>query len=69
MCDTTVALGSVMEDGVTLFGKNSDRHPNEAHHLLRIPPAPEGLAEDRERMLPGGARLSAQPPTCLRLLS
>jgi len=39
MCDTVVALGSVTVDGVTLFGKNSDREPNEAHHLLRIPAA------------------------------
>lgn len=39
MCDTIVALGNVTADGVTLFGKNSDREPNEAHHLLRIPAA------------------------------
>ena len=38
-------------------------------HYQAVPPAPEGLAEDRERMLPGGARLSAETPTCLRLLS
>ncbi len=37
MCDTVVALGSVTADGLTLFGKNSDREPNEAHHLLRVP--------------------------------
>jgi secernin len=39
MCDTMVALGSATADGVTIFGKNSDREPNEAHHLLRIPRA------------------------------
>jgi dipeptidase len=39
MCDTVVALGSVTADGVTIFGKNSDREPNEAHHLLRVPRA------------------------------
>src|SRR5512143_672889 len=39
MCDTVVALGSVTADGVTLFGKNSDREPNEAHCLLRVPAA------------------------------
>jgi len=39
MCDTVVALGNVTADGVTLFGKNSDREPNEAHHLLRVPAA------------------------------
>jgi dipeptidase len=37
MCDTLVALGSATTDGVTIFGKNSDRDPNEAHHLVRIP--------------------------------
>lgn len=37
MCDTVVATGEVTSDGVTVFGKNSDREPNEAHHLLRIP--------------------------------
>jgi dipeptidase len=39
MCDTVVALGNVTADGVTVFGKNSDREPNEAHHLLRMPAA------------------------------
>lgn len=39
MCDTVVALGSVTADGATLFGKNSDREPNEAHHLVMIPAA------------------------------
>lgn len=39
MCDTIVALGKVTADGVTLFGKNSDREPNEAHHVVRIPAA------------------------------
>ena len=37
MCDTIVATAEVTTDGVTLFGKNSDREPNEAHHLLRLP--------------------------------
>lgn len=37
MCDTVVATGEVTTDGVTVFGKNSDREPNEAHHLLRVP--------------------------------
>ena len=36
MCDTLVATGSVTADGVTLFGKNSDREPNEAHELLFV---------------------------------
>lgn len=39
MCDTVVALGSATADGIALFGKNSDREPNEAHHLLRVPRA------------------------------
>ncbi|MBN1249498.1 MAG: C69 family dipeptidase, partial [Anaerolineae bacterium] len=39
MCDTLVATSAVTADGVTVFGKNSDREPNEAHHLLRVPAA------------------------------
>ncbi len=39
MCDTIVALGNVTADGATLFGKNSDREPNEAHHVVIIPAA------------------------------
>lgn len=39
MCDTIVALGNITADGVTLFGKNSDREPNEAHQIVRIPAA------------------------------
>lgn len=39
MCDTLVALGNSTADGATLFGKNSDREPNEAHELLYIPAA------------------------------
>ena len=37
MCDTMVALGNSTVDGTVVFAKNSDRHPNEAHHLLLIP--------------------------------
>jgi len=37
MCDTLVATPSVTEDGVTLFGKNSDREPNEAHEVVYVP--------------------------------
>lgn len=37
MCDTMVALGHVTADGITLFAKNSDREPNEAHTLLWQP--------------------------------
>jgi secernin len=39
MCDTFVALGGVTSDGTTLFAKNSDREPNEAHVLSRVPAA------------------------------
>ena len=39
MCDTVVATGAVTADGSTIFGKNSDREPNEAHHLLHVPAA------------------------------
>jgi dipeptidase len=37
MCDTMVATPDVTLDGTMLFAKNSDREPNEAHHLLNIP--------------------------------
>jgi dipeptidase len=33
MCDTFVALGSVTVDGFVIFGKNSDREPNEAQEI------------------------------------
>ena len=36
MCDTMVATREVTRDGVTIFGKNSDREPNEAHELTHI---------------------------------
>ncbi len=42
MCDTMVATGSVTADGVTLFGKNSDREPNEAHELIFVDAADHG---------------------------
>jgi secernin len=37
MCDTIVATKDVTADGVTLFGKNSNREPNEAHHIVSLP--------------------------------
>jgi len=37
MCDTIVATSGATADGVVLFGKNSDREPNEAHHVISIP--------------------------------
>lgn len=37
MCDTIVTTPAATAGGVTLFGKNSDREPNEAHHWLYIP--------------------------------
>ena len=48
MCDTFVALPSVTSDGSVLFGKNSDREPNEAqaleYHPARTYPEGEALA-------------------------
>lgn len=37
MCDTLVALGNSTEDGSVIFGKNSDRSPNEAQVLRYFP--------------------------------
>lgn len=39
MCDTIVALGNSTVDGNVIFGKNSDRHPNEAHEVVIFPAA------------------------------
>ena len=39
MCDTFVALRNATYDGSVIFGKNSDREPNEAHELVFIPHA------------------------------
>lgn len=39
MCDTLVMTRTATTAGVTLFAKNSDRDPNEAHHLLLLPTA------------------------------
>lgn len=39
MCNNVVALGNATKDGVVIFGKNSDREPNEAHYLEAIPAA------------------------------
>ena len=37
MCDNVVALGNVTADGSVIFGKNSDREPNEAHQVILLP--------------------------------
>ena len=39
MCDTIVATSEATKDGVTIFAKNSDREPNEAHHIVNFPTA------------------------------
>lgn len=39
MCDTFVALPNATLDGSLIFGKNSDREPNEAHELMILPHA------------------------------
>ncbi len=39
MCDTLVAVGDTTADGSVILAKNSDRQPNEAHVLARIPHA------------------------------
>lgn len=37
MCDTFVALGSATKNGTVIFGKNSDREPNEEQRLEYYP--------------------------------
>jgi len=39
MCDTIIATADVTKDGVAIFGKNSDREPNEAHFIEQHPAA------------------------------
>lgn len=39
MCDTFVALAKATKDGSVIFGKNSDREPNEAHEVVVLPAA------------------------------
>lgn len=45
MCDTIVATADVTKDGVTIFGKNSDREPNEAHQVESFPAADYAAGE------------------------
>ncbi|UJG40549.1 MAG: C69 family dipeptidase [Candidatus Heimdallarchaeum aukensis] len=37
MCDTIVAIGDATKDGSVIFGKNSDREPNEVHVIEYYP--------------------------------
>ncbi|GAP05743.1 dipeptidase [Anaerolinea thermolimosa] len=37
MCDTFVVFPDATADGSLLFGKNSDRDPNEAHEVILVP--------------------------------
>lgn len=37
MCDTFVALAGATATGGTVFAKNSDREPNEAHEVVHVP--------------------------------
>jgi hypothetical protein len=39
MSHTVVGLRMAMRDGLNLFGEDSDRHSNDAHHLLAVAPA------------------------------
>jgi len=48
MCDTFVALSNATKDGSVIFGKNSDRDPNEAHDLMMIPRATHSQGDSVE---------------------
>ena len=37
MCDTLIATKLATSDGIAVFGKNSDRPPNEAQHIVYFP--------------------------------
>lgn len=37
MCDTMLVMGGLTDSGRTIFAKNSDREPNEAQYLERVP--------------------------------
>lgn len=37
MCDTIIATADATHDGIPVFGKNSDREPNEAQFICQIP--------------------------------
>ena len=45
MCDTIVAVGSATKNGTTLFGKNSDREPDEAQNIKIYPGLQHGPDE------------------------
>lgn len=36
MCDTLIATKLATENGIAVFGKNSDRPPNEGQHLIHV---------------------------------
>lgn len=48
MCDTFVATGDSTATGNVIFGKNSDREPNEAQALVRVPGAVHDLSRTPE---------------------
>ncbi len=54
-CDTFVALAPATSDGLTLFGKNSDREPDEAQNLEVHPPGehPERSVKATHISVPG----------------
>jgi dipeptidase len=39
MCDTLITTKSATADGIAIFGKNSDRPPNEGQHIVCFPAA------------------------------
>ena len=62
MCDTFVALGSATAGGSVIFGKNSDREPNEAQEVCYYPSADHAPGEQVQctyRALPQAAHTHA----------
>jgi secernin len=43
MCDTLIATKLATSDGIAVFGKNSDRPPNEGQHIAYFPASKHGV--------------------------
>ena len=54
MCDTFIALPSATKNNSLIFGKNSDREPNEAQAIVRLlqdPSQAQAMANQARRQI------------------